>query len=129
VDWPSKVRSHHPFRPPHLLPFAPCCSPLFPSIAFTRSLSTLLRLSSPGSTSGDIDFTCTSSRLSLSVVNPSRTAFGVVHFYQNFFAHYDVQQDKNGRAFKFAVTGKVIFLFFSFLSSSISSATVDEIHL
>ncbi|GAA5905026.1 hypothetical protein JCM6882_002421 [Rhodosporidiobolus microsporus] len=81
---------------------------------FTRSLNTLLRLSSSSSSASDIDFTCTPERLSLSVVNPSRTAFGVAHFYERFFAHYAVEGSgggggkKGGKAFKFAVTGKAL---------------------
>ncbi|GAA5834643.1 hypothetical protein JCM11251_003621 [Rhodosporidiobolus azoricus] len=84
---------------------------------FTRSLSTLLRLSSSSSSASDIDFTCTPHRLSLSVVNPSRTAFGVAHFYERFFAHYEVDETNGGtgkgagyggKAFKFAVTGKAL---------------------
>lgn len=112
ADSLSEVRPHLPLLvllKQHSLPLIALAT------AFTRSLSTLLRLSSPGSTSGDIDFTCTPSRLSLSVVNPSRTAFGVAHFYQPFFAHYRVQGTDKAKAFKFAVTGKVGLssLFFS----------------
>ncbi|GAA6020967.1 hypothetical protein JCM10207_003207, partial [Rhodosporidiobolus poonsookiae] len=74
---------------------------------FTRTLLTLARLAgSPAAT--DIDFTCTPTRLSLSVVNPSRTAFGVAHFYPHFFAHYHTDENHHGRAFKFAITAKAL---------------------
>ncbi|GAA6043818.1 hypothetical protein JCM8097_002065 [Rhodosporidiobolus ruineniae] len=78
-----------------------------PLKTFTRSINALIKLSSSGS-AADIDFTATSDRLSLSVVNASRTAFAVAHFNQRFFAHYDLQPTHGGKAFKFAVTGKAL---------------------
>lgn len=74
----------------------------------------------------DLDFSCAPDRLSVSTVNSSRTAFGIVHFYPRFFTRYDIaDQDGNGTGpsrrrrshtsgasqtqakFRFSVTGKV----------------------
>ncbi|BGP15663.1 hypothetical protein JCM10213_006167 [Rhodosporidiobolus nylandii] len=98
-----------------------------PLKAFSRALNTLLKLA--GSPSADLDFTCTPSRLSLSVVNPSRTAFGVAHFYERFFQSYEVLDDGGGggggRAFKFAVTGKAL----TAALRSRSSTTVESVSI
>lgn len=84
---------------------------------FTRALQTLSRIGD------DLDFSCTSARLSISTVNSSRTAFGIVHFYPRFFGLYEVQgrqaqrDDSVGtdartpreKPFKFSLAGKVCF--------------------
>ncbi|BGO96448.1 cell cycle checkpoint control protein RAD9A [Rhodotorula toruloides] len=87
-----------------------------PLKVFTRALQTLSRIGD------DLDFSCTSARLSISTVNSSRTAFGIVHFYPRFFGLYEVQgrqaqrDDSVGtdartpreKPFKFSLAGKAL---------------------
>lgn len=82
---------------------------------FTRALQSLSRIGD------DLDFSCTSFRLSISTVNSSRTAFGIVHFYPRFFGLYEVQgrqaqrddsvetyaRSPREKPFKFSLAGKV----------------------
>ncbi|GAA5982198.1 hypothetical protein JCM10908_004780 [Rhodotorula pacifica] len=83
---------------------------------FRSALTCLSRLGGE-----DLDFTCTSERVSVSTVNSSRTAFGIVHFYPRFFARYDIQADNDyrgnatgstaaggGDKFRFSVTAKAL---------------------
>lgn len=95
-----------------LLPTCPLTPPNFPSAGFRGALQCLGRLGE------DLDFTCAPDRLSVSVVNSSRTAFGIVHFYPRFFQRYhldlpgeaDDERSSSSPAnakFRFSVTAKV----------------------
>ncbi|KWU46313.1 hypothetical protein RHOSPDRAFT_32317 [Rhodotorula sp. JG-1b] len=70
---------------------------------FRSALTCLSRLGQ------DLDFTCTEQRLSVSTVNSSRTAFGIVHFYPSFFTSYSPLQatpSDEGDKFRFSVNAK-----------------------
>ncbi|BGP24195.1 hypothetical protein JCM10295v2_003103 [Rhodotorula toruloides] len=87
-----------------------------PLKVFTRALQTLSRIGD------DLDFSCTSARLSISTVNSSRTAFGIVHFYPRFFGLYEVQgrqaqlydsvgtdaRTSKEKPFKFSLAGRAL---------------------
>ncbi|GAA6061814.1 hypothetical protein JCM10212_001120 [Sporobolomyces blumeae] len=67
---------------------------------FTRALACLVRFGE------DLDLIATRERVSVSAVNSSRTAFGVVHFFPRFFQHFSLLDDSE--PFKFSVTGKAL---------------------
>ncbi|GAA5924704.1 hypothetical protein JCM1841_006390 [Sporobolomyces salmonicolor] len=67
---------------------------------FTRALSCLARFGE------ELDFIAANDKLSISTVNSSRTAFGVVSFYPRFFVEYAL--DDPSKQFKFSVTGKAL---------------------
>ncbi|TKA55252.1 hypothetical protein B0A53_02222 [Rhodotorula sp. CCFEE 5036] len=67
---------------------------------FRSALTCLARLGQ------DLDFTCTEQRLSVSTVNSSRTAFGIVHFYPNFFSSYSPRDGEE--KFRFSVNAKAL---------------------
>ncbi|GAA5876592.1 hypothetical protein JCM1840_000819 [Sporobolomyces johnsonii] len=67
---------------------------------FTRALSCLTRFGE------ELDFIAANDKLSISTVNSSRTAFGVVSFYPRFFVEYAL--DDPSTQFKFSVTGKAL---------------------
>ncbi|GJN88916.1 hypothetical protein Rhopal_001887-T1 [Rhodotorula paludigena] len=67
---------------------------------FTRAVACLTKIGD------DLDFSCAPTRLSISTVNSSRTAFGIVHLYTRFFAEYRLVDPESERPYKFSITGK-----------------------
>ncbi|GAA6008522.1 uncharacterized protein JCM10292_006952 [Rhodotorula paludigena] len=67
---------------------------------FTRAVACLTKIGD------DLDFSCAPTRLSISTVNSSRTAFGIVHLYTRFFAEYRLVDPESERPCKFSITGK-----------------------
>ncbi|GAA5847665.1 hypothetical protein JCM5353_006857 [Sporobolomyces roseus] len=67
---------------------------------FTRALTCLSKFGE------ELDFLVTRERVSISTVNSSRTAFGVVHFYPNFFQQFALSDERG--TFKFSVTAKAL---------------------
>ena len=54
-----------------------------------------------------MDFLVTCDKVSISTVNSSRTAFGVVHFFPRFFQDFALRDGLQGGIFKFSVNAKV----------------------
>lgn len=85
-----------PRLPPHLQTHR---DSVYAHADFRSALTCLARLGQ------DLDFTCTEQRLSVSTVNSSRTAFGIVHFYPDFFSSYSPRDGQE--KFRFSVNAKV----------------------
>ncbi|GAA5887391.1 hypothetical protein JCM16303_004268 [Sporobolomyces ruberrimus] len=67
---------------------------------FVRALTCLTRFGE------DLDFNVQSNHCSISTVNSSRTAFGVVNLFPTFFQSYHLSDTNEGGRFKFSVNGK-----------------------
>ena len=88
-----------------------------PYTEFTKALTCLSRIGD------DLDFSATKQRLSVSTVNSSRTAFGIVHLYPRFFAEYYLVDPDADRPAKFSITAKVRPFLPPFLTLSVPRLT------
>ncbi|GAA5905177.1 hypothetical protein JCM8208_000304 [Rhodotorula glutinis] len=84
---------------------------------FTKALTCLSRIGD------DLDFSATKQRLSVSTVNSSRTAFGIVHLYPRFFAEYYLVDPDADRPAKFSITAK------PFLSTLRTKSAVESVSI